>query len=84
MTLITILGLIATTFSMISFLPQAIQCWKTKRTKDISLQSYLILESAAILWLTYGILQKDFPIILSNVIIGSAAFSILLLKLKYK
>ncbi|HEV2339554.1 MAG TPA: PQ-loop domain-containing transporter [Patescibacteria group bacterium] len=48
--IVEIVGIFATLFSMIAFIPQAIQTWRTKRTKDISLTSYLILSCSAFLW----------------------------------
>ncbi len=80
---ITTLGLIAAAFTTISFLPQVIKCWKTKRTKDISFPAFILLFVGGSLWLTYGILIHDFPVILANAIVDVLIVIILLLKLKY-
>jgi len=84
MDLITIIGAIAATLTTISFLPQAIQVIKTKRTQDISLSMYLTFAIGVSLWLTYGILITDFPIIIANSITLIFASIILFMKLKYK
>lgn len=84
MNLITVLGLIAATCTTISFLPQAIKVIKTKHTKDLSLGMYIILTSGILLWLIYGILIGDLPIILSNCVTLIFTTSILYLKIKYK
>lgn len=80
---ITILGLVAATFTTISFLPQVIKCWKTKRTKDISFPAFILLFIGGSLWLTYGLLIQDLPVIIANAIVDVLIVIILLLKLKY-
>ena len=80
----TIIGLVAATCTTISFLPQAIRTIKTKHTKDLSLSMYLILTSGVFLWLVYGILVKDLPLIIANAITFAFTFTILILKIKYK
>lgn len=80
---ITTLGLIAAAFTAFSFLPQVIKCWKTKRTKDISFQAYLMIGTGGFLWLVYGVLIHDIPVVAANLIVCSFVATILLLKLKY-
>lgn len=80
----TIIGLAAATCTTISFLPQAIQVIKTKHTKDLSLAMYLIFTLGVFLWLVYGILVSDLPIIIANSITIIFASTILVMKLKYK
>ena len=67
MEFVTILGLVAATISTIGFFPQAIKTIKTKRTADLSLGMYLFLTVGFTLWLIYGIMLKDLPIIFANV-----------------
>lgn len=81
---ITILGLVAATFTTLSFLPQAIKVIKTKNTKDLSLVMYSIFTIGVSLWLIYGFLVKDLPIIVSNAITFLLAIVILIMKIKYK
>jgi MtN3 and saliva related transmembrane protein len=66
MNAITFIGVLAAVFSTINQLPQA---WKTIRSKDthsLSLVMYSMVWIATSLWLAYGILLKDTPLILSN------------------
>jgi MtN3 and saliva related transmembrane protein len=39
---------------------------KTKSTKDISREMFLLLTGSIILWLVYGILMNNMPIIIAN------------------
>ena len=84
MTLITVLGLLAASLTTISFLPQIIKIWKTQKTGDISFIMYITLVTGVFLWLIYGFLIKDLPLILANLVTLILASSILFLKIKYK
>jgi MtN3 and saliva related transmembrane protein len=47
-------------------LPQLIKLIKNKRAEDISLFYLIILLCGLALWITYGVLKDDLPIILTN------------------
>ena len=79
----TIIGLVAAICTTISFVPQAIRTIKTKHTKDLSLATYLIFTIGIFLWLVYGILVQDLPLIIANIITFLFALTILILKIKY-
>lgn len=81
---ITIVGLAAGFCTTIAFLPQAVKTWKSKSAKDLSLGMYLIFCTGVALWLTYGILISDLPIILTNIVTLTLALSILYFKLTFK
>jgi len=81
---ITIIGFLAATGTTISLLPQAIKIIKTKHAKDISLGMYLILTTGIFLWLVYGILIKDLPLIVANGISLLFSVTIFILKLIHK
>lgn len=76
------IGLIAATLTTLSFLPQVIQAWKTRSVDDISLTMYIMFTTGLAMWLIYGIMIKNFPIIISNVVTLTFAASILFLKIK--
>ena len=80
----TIIGLAAGFCTTVAFLPQAVKTWRTKSAKDLSLGMYLIFCTGVALWLTYGILICDLPIILTNVVTLILALSILYFKLTFK
>jgi MtN3 and saliva related transmembrane protein len=77
-----IIGNMAAILTSVSFLPQAIQVIKTKDTQSISLPMYLMFVIGVILWLTYGILQKDLPLMLANCV--TLIFSSIILFYKVK
>jgi MtN3 and saliva related transmembrane protein len=82
--MVTWLGLIAAFCTTISLLPQTIKIITQKQTRDISLSMYIIFTSGVLLWLVYGIMTKDMPVILANVVTFVFSFIILVLKIKYK
>jgi MtN3 and saliva related transmembrane protein len=84
MELESIVGYVAASLTTISFLPQAIRVVMTKKTEDISRNMYLLLNTGVCLWLAYGILRKDMPIILSNIITLFFSLTILIFKLREK
>lgn len=80
----TIIGLTAGFCTTLAFLPQALKTWKTKSAKDLSLGMYSVFCAGILLWLTYGILIDDIPIILTNFVSLILASSILYFKLSFK
>lgn len=77
------IGLLAATFTTIAFLPQAIKTLKTKKARDLSLLTYIILAVGLLLWLVYGLLIGDLPIIMANSISVVLIIAVLIFKIKY-
>ena len=84
MSIYTIIGLAAATCTTFSFLPQAIKVIKTRQTKDLSLVMYAVFTLGVFLWLLYGILVNDVPLIIANSITIIFAATILIMKIRYK
>ncbi|MEM2935503.1 MAG: SemiSWEET transporter [Candidatus Thermoplasmatota archaeon] len=78
-----VIGLFAATLTTISFIPQVIKTLRLRRAEDISLAMYFLFCNGIFLWLIYGILTEDFPIILANSITLVLSLTILLFKIKY-
>ncbi len=81
---IIIVGMIAAFLSTVSSLPQVIKTIKLKETKDISFWMWAFLAAGIFLWLIYGLLRTDLPIILANGISLFLVSIVLGLKIKYK
>jgi len=78
-----IIGILAGILCTISFLPQVIRIFKTKHTKDLSLITFAGFALGVVLWLIYGILIKEIPIILANAATLILVLLIVLMKIKY-
>lgn len=61
-----ILGLVAGAFTSVAMLPQLIKVLKEKDVEDLSLLMMLFLITGLSLWVWYGVLKGELPIILSN------------------
>ncbi|MDR3651672.1 MAG: SemiSWEET family transporter [Paludibacter sp.] len=66
MTSIETIGFLASLTSILNQFPQAIKVIHTKDTHSISLVMYCIVVICISLWLVYGILLKDGPLIWAN------------------
>ncbi|MBE2179662.1 MAG: SemiSWEET transporter [Chthoniobacterales bacterium] len=80
---ITVLGLLAGVLTTLSFLPQVLKAWKSRSTRDISLGMFLMFCTGVFLWIVYGVLVADIPVIAANVLTFLLAATILILKLRY-
>ena len=79
-----LIGLGAAFCTTISFIPQLKKTLRDKQTKDISLGMYIVFVIGVILWLAYGIILTDWPIILANLFTLIFSGTILVMKIKYK
>lgn len=66
---VTVIGYLATLCSVTAFTPQAWKIIKTRDTSSISALMYGINVLGFALWLTYGVLKKDWALIITNVLI---------------
>lgn len=76
-------GYLAASCTTLSFLPQVIQVWRTRSTRDLSLPMYLMFVAGVVCWLAYGILLRAWPIIVANTITLALAGSVLVMKLAF-
>jgi len=67
----------------VSFVPQAVKIIKIRETRDISLVTYLLLEAGIFLWLIYGILIGNMPVMLANGITLVFTTIIVIMKIKF-
>lgn len=82
-TFITILGFVAAFFTTFALLPQGLRAIKTKHTKDLSLPMVSMTTFGVLLWLIYGIIINDMPLVFANAL-GLVFSSInLIMKLRY-
>lgn len=78
-----VLGVIAAMLTTICQVPQVYKSWSTKHTKDISWLMYLLLFTGVSLWLIYGIIIRDIPLMLANSLTAALVLAVLILKARY-
>ncbi|HEX2448427.1 MAG TPA: SemiSWEET transporter [Methyloceanibacter sp.] len=74
---------VAATLTTTAFLPQALHIIRHKETRAISLLMYVAFAAGVALWLLFGCLIGNWPIIISNAITLALALAIIAMKLKY-
>jgi len=65
-TIATVIGLTAAVCTTAANLPQLKKAWVTGQTDDLSLKTLLLFGSGLVLWIFYGVLQRDIVIMLAN------------------
>ncbi len=84
MTDLDALGLVATVFTSSSFVPQVWRTWKSRDVSGISLPTYLLITVGLALWLVYGILKEDLPLIVANAVMIVLTGAITVMKIMFE
>jgi MtN3 and saliva related transmembrane protein len=79
-----ILGLVAGACTTIAFLPQVLKTWKSRSAKDLSLGMFSFFCFGVLLWLIYGIMDNNVPVIAANLLTLMLASTLLFFKLRFK
>jgi len=66
-----------------AFVPQALHLLRHKETKAISLLMYVAFALGVALWLWFGVLIDNWPMIVANAITLALALAIIGMKLRY-
>jgi MtN3 and saliva related transmembrane protein len=80
----TWIGIAAAVLTTAAFAPQAIQAWRSRSTRDVSLAMFTLMVAGIALWLVYGILIDDLPLILANAVTLVLAAAILIAKIRFR
>jgi MtN3 and saliva related transmembrane protein len=76
------IGSAAAVLTTSSFLPQAVKTIRTRDTSGISLGMYLLFSCGVIFWLIYGMLIRQWPVIIANAITAVLSITILVFKIR--
>jgi MtN3 and saliva related transmembrane protein len=83
MSSLQILGFVAAVLTTMCWLPQALKTLQTKDTSGLSLMTQSALTFGVVLWLIYGVLVGDGPLIFANAVTLVFVATILVMKLRY-
>ena len=78
------LGYIAGSITVLSFLPQVLRAWRTRQTRDLSLGMFALLVTAGSLWMVYGAMNRDWPVVATNAGMVALNGALVVAKLRYK
>jgi MtN3 and saliva related transmembrane protein len=84
MNTVQLLGLAAGSLTTAAFLPQVLKTWKTRSAKDLSLGMFSLFCLGVALWLIYGWIVQDVPVIAANLITLLLASTLLYFKLRWR
>ena len=79
-----LLGYIAAFCTTVAFVPQVVKTYKSKSAASLSLGMFLFFTGGIVLWLIYGIMINEYPIIVANVVTLILAVTLIYFKLRYK
>jgi MtN3 and saliva related transmembrane protein len=82
MAITKIVGITAGVFTGASMLPQLIKIIQEKKASQVSVLMLVVLVIGLGLWIWYGFLQKDWPIIITNLF--SLTINLIMIFLRYK
>ena len=80
----TLLGLVAGTLTSIAAIPQLVKTLRTRHARDISIWQPLLLAFGLSLWLIYGMLIHDLPLVLANIVPLICNIMLTILKVHYR
>lgn len=75
------IGLVAGIITSSSLIPQLVKTIKEKKAEGVSVIMFLVLLAGTSMWIYYGVLRNDMPIIITNAF--SCLLNIAMLSLKY-
>ena len=76
------IGTLAGLLTTVAFVPQVLKTWRTRSARDFSLNMLILFTVGVGLWLLYGLLLRQMPIIVPNVVTLGLAAYILAVKLR--
>ena len=62
------LGLVAGVLTTAAWLPQIARTWRSRSADDLSWPYLLVFSAGVSLWLLYGVLSDDVPVLLANAV----------------
>ena len=83
MSIATLVGLAAALFTTSAFVPQVVRAWRTRSTRDLSYGTFVTYAVGLSMWLAYGMMIGDVPLMLSNGTTLLLALTIIGLKLRH-
>ncbi len=76
--------MVAAVLTTAAFAPQAVKAWQSRSTKDVSLAMFAMMVTGNSLWLVYGIMINDMPLMIANAVTLLLAGAILVAKIRYR
>ena len=82
MSVFELAGYAAGFLTTISCIPQVWQSWRTRSVGDLSLAMLIVLNLGIVLWIVYGLHERNWPILATNLVSICLWSSLLWLKVR--
>lgn len=79
----TWIGLTAGLLTSVASLPQVIKTWRSRHARDLSIWQPILLSLGVALWLVYGMLIRDIPLVLANIIPLLCNLALIAMKIRF-
>ncbi|KQM10059.1 MAG: SemiSWEET transporter [Candidatus Methanomethylophilaceae archaeon] len=79
-----VIGLVAGLITTLGYVPQVIKGYRSGSMEDVSILMPLVLILGMSLWLVYGIILRDIPIMLWNAVSVILNSGMVILKIRYE
>jgi len=79
-----LIGYIAGALTTFAFVPQVVRLYRLKHSRDISLPTFSMFAMGVIFWLTFGILDRSWPVIAWNCVTLVLVITVVILTIKYR
>jgi MtN3 and saliva related transmembrane protein len=80
----TWLGLAAGALTTFAAIPQVVRTYRTRHARDISIWQPVLLNIGMTLWLIYGIMLGDLPLICANAVSLVCYSALIMMKIIYR
>lgn len=77
------MGYVAGALTASSQLPQAWKAWRSRSTADLSIKALAVLATGLALWLAYGVVKGDWPLIVANGVSVAVTLAVIAAKLRF-
>lgn len=78
------IGIAAGIFTASSMLPQLIKTIREKKAEEISVVMLLVLITGVSLWIVYGVMKDDLPIIATNAVSLAVNLLMIFFRIRYR
>ena len=78
-----LVGSIAGTLTTVAYVPQAVKVFRTRSADDLSWPTFICLVAGIVLWVAYGWMLDQWPIVIANVVTLGLALAIVAGKVLY-
>lgn len=79
-----LVGYAAGVLTVGSYVPQVVRAWRTRRTRDLSVGTFVLLTTSGLVWMLYGLLIGSVPVVLTNAGMVALTGALVFAKLRFK